>query len=52
MGNAHPELRRIATHTTASCEEDGFAKAIKNLVLDALIRVDQLKVSCYIFYGN
>lgn len=34
MGNAHSELKRIATHTTASCKEDGFATAIQMLVLE------------------
>lgn len=34
MGNAHPDLKRIATHTTPSCDEDGFAAAMQRLVLD------------------
>jgi Cof subfamily protein (haloacid dehalogenase superfamily) len=33
MGNASEEVRRRATHVTASNEEDGFARAIERFVL-------------------
>jgi hydroxymethylpyrimidine pyrophosphatase-like HAD family hydrolase len=29
MGNATDEIKRLATHVTASNEEDGFAKAVE-----------------------
>ena len=33
MGNASDEVRRQATHVTASHEDEGFAKAIERFVL-------------------
>src|SRR4030095_3769064 len=33
MGNASEEVRRQATHVTASHEDDGFAKAIERFIL-------------------
>jgi hydroxymethylpyrimidine pyrophosphatase-like HAD family hydrolase len=33
MGNASEEVRREATCTTASNEDDGFAKAIEEFIL-------------------
>jgi hydroxymethylpyrimidine pyrophosphatase-like HAD family hydrolase len=33
MGNAGEEVRREATHVTASNEEEGFAEAIERFVL-------------------
>ena len=34
MGNATEAVQRLASAVTASCEEDGFAKAIERYVLD------------------
>jgi Cof subfamily protein (haloacid dehalogenase superfamily) len=34
MGNAADEIKRLATHVTASNEEDGFAKAIEVILAD------------------
>ncbi len=33
MGNATPEVKRMATAVTLSNEEDGFAAAIERLIL-------------------
>ena len=42
MGNASDEIKRQATHVTASNEEEGFAKAIEMILRDnqRLIRVN------------
>jgi Cof subfamily protein (haloacid dehalogenase superfamily) len=33
MGNASPEVQRVATYVTASNEEDGFARAVDDFIL-------------------
>jgi hypothetical protein len=33
MGNARPDVRSVATVTTSSNEDDGFANAMQNFVL-------------------
>ena len=35
MGNASPEVQGAATYVTSSNEEEGFAKAIEDFVLNA-----------------
>ncbi|MBE5803864.1 MAG: HAD family hydrolase [Clostridiales bacterium] len=32
MGNAHPEVKAIAAHVTLSCDDDGVAHALKNIL--------------------
>lgn len=32
MGNAHPRVKAIAAHTTRSCDEDGIAFALKEIL--------------------
>ncbi|MGD8282198.1 MAG: HAD hydrolase family protein, partial [Gemmatimonadota bacterium] len=34
MGNASEAVRNAATSVTASCDDEGFARAIENLTLD------------------
>jgi hydroxymethylpyrimidine pyrophosphatase-like HAD family hydrolase len=33
MGQASPEVKKAATYVTASCEDEGFAKAMEQFVL-------------------
>ncbi len=37
MGNASEEVRRQATHVTASHEDEGFAKAIERFILPRVV---------------
>lgn len=32
MGNAHPQVKAIAAHVTHSCDEDGIAHALRNIL--------------------
>jgi hydroxymethylpyrimidine pyrophosphatase-like HAD family hydrolase len=38
MGNASEEVKRRATHVTASNAEDGFAQAVARYILDSASR--------------
>lgn len=32
MGNAHPQAKAVAAHVTHSCDEDGIAHALRNIL--------------------
>jgi hypothetical protein len=45
MGNASPDVRRSADFVTASNSEDGFARAIEQIILGASRSPAQVEVA-------